>query len=221
MKRFFLLIVLVMVVSWIVASHRSPFRRPAGPPRHWAAERHGMKVTRAAGSRPRRAGKPSVPSLRRDEVAKLCEARDEVRQAFDEARDEVHQAFDEVRVALVSTTTRRALCLQFPPLPPSASEEAEGLPVPIVPGTRVTKAEAKPPAALATRASRTVVSAVSTQSLAMDCDRAALGHQGARRGRCSPSVARRGGKLARSRGSALVDASGADARRHDCGRASA
>ena len=30
MKRFFLLIVLVMVVSWIVASHRSAARRTTG-----------------------------------------------------------------------------------------------------------------------------------------------------------------------------------------------
>ena len=82
----------------------------------------------------------------RDEVREaLAEARDEVRQAFDEARDEVHQAFDEVRVALVSDDDRSRALPPVPPSPPSASEEAEGLPVPIVPGTRVTEAEARPP----------------------------------------------------------------------------
>ena len=77
----------------------------------------------------------------------LAEARDEVRQAFDEARDEVHEAFDEVRVALVSDDDPPHALPPVPPYPPSASEEAEGLPVPIVPGTRVTEAEAKPPGA--------------------------------------------------------------------------
>ena len=43
------------------------------------------------------------------------------------------------------TTTRSRALPPVPPSPPAASEEAEGLPVPIVPGTRVTEAEARPP----------------------------------------------------------------------------
>jgi hypothetical protein len=177
MKRFFLLIVLVMMVSWIAASHRSPFRRPAGPPAPWALLHHvhegdaGHRVAVETRRKPQRAFAEA-----RDEFCEaLDEARDEVRQAFAEARDDLHEAFDEVRVALVcDDDSSRAL----PPVPVSpsvASEVAEGLPVPIVPGTRVTEAEARPPAAApaapvavapaAPRASANAVApAVSTQS---------------------------------------------------------
>jgi hypothetical protein len=86
MKRLFLLIVLVLVVSWLVASHRSPFRRHDGPTRYWAGAEHRG---RAGDARHRR----------------------------------------------IAVETR-----------PNTLEEAEGLPVPIVPGTRVTEAKASPPA---------------------------------------------------------------------------
>jgi hypothetical protein len=151
MKRFFLLIVLVMMVSWIAASHRSPFRRPTGPPAHWAALHHvyegdaGHRVAVETRRKPQRAFAEARAEFREA----LDEVRDEVRHAFAEARDDLHEAVDEVRVALVcDDDSSRALPL--PPLPASpsaASEVAEGLPVPIVPGTRVTKAEARPPAA--------------------------------------------------------------------------
>jgi hypothetical protein len=171
MKRFFLLIVLVMMVSWIAASHRSPFRRPAGPPAHWATLGHvyegdtGHRVAVETRRKPQRA----FAEARAEFCEALDEASDEVRQAFAEARDDLHEAFDEVRVALVcDDDSSRAL----PPLsasPSAASEVAEGLPVPIVPGTRVTEAMAMPPAAApapaAPRASvNAVAPAFSTQS---------------------------------------------------------
>jgi hypothetical protein len=159
------------MVSWIAASHRSPFRRPAGPPAHWATLRHvyegdtGHRVAVETRRKPQRAFAEA-----RDEFCEaLDEARDEVRQAFAEARDDLHEAFDEVRVALVcDDDSSRAL----PPVPASpsvASEAAEGLPVPIVPGTRVTEAMAIPPAAAAAPAAPrapavAVMPAVSTQS---------------------------------------------------------
>jgi hypothetical protein len=86
MKRLFLLIVLVLVVSWLVASHRSPFRRHARPARYWAGAEHRGRV-------------------------------------------------GDARHRRIAVETRR-----------DTLEEAEGLPVPIVPGTRVTEAEASPPA---------------------------------------------------------------------------
>ena len=145
MKRFFLLIVLVMLVSWVMASHRSAPMRPAGSPRHWNGPRfvHDGDARRRIAAEARQQTRRALAEARQA----LDEARDEVRQAFDEARDEVRQAFDEVRVALVSDDDDppHAIRLRLR-RSASAREEAEGLPVPIVPGTRVTEAEAEPPA---------------------------------------------------------------------------
>ena len=161
MRRFFLLIVLVMVVSWVVASHRSPFRRAAEAPRYWTAERraHDGDASRRVAVEANQKTRRALAEARHA----LAEARDEVRHAFDEARDEVHQAFDEARVALVCDDPPSRTLPPVPPLPPSANEEVEGLPVPIVPGTRVITAEAKPPAPRDSAVA--VASAVSTQSL--------------------------------------------------------
>jgi hypothetical protein len=130
MKRFFLLIVLVMVASWMIASHRSPFHRSAaGPSGRWAVERRG----RDGDVRHRH-----VASVTRRKTQQLpAEANGEVRQDLDEARGEVHlsSTFDDG--SRVSRPVR--------PASPPATEEAEGLPVPIVPGTRVTEAKITPP----------------------------------------------------------------------------
>jgi hypothetical protein len=170
MKRFFLLIVLVMMVSWIAASHRSPFRRPAGPPAHWAALRHvhegdaGHRIVAETRRKPQRA----FAEAREEFREAVDEMRDEVRQAFAEARDDLHEAFDEVRVALVCDDDSSRALPPVPASPAEASEVAEGLPVPIVPGTRVTEAVARPPAAVAPAAPSApaiaVVPAISTQS---------------------------------------------------------
>jgi hypothetical protein len=73
----------------------------------------------------------------------LREARDETRQAWSEARDEVRRAYRNVLAADDSE-------LPLPPSPPASPlqvrEQADGIPVPIVPWTRVTDAEARPPA---------------------------------------------------------------------------
>jgi hypothetical protein len=159
MKRLFLLIVLVALVSWFIVRHRWDHVRPAGPSRHGNASFY-VDTSEAKGrllAKVRHHARQTLNEAHdevhhafdeaRDEVHKAFdEARDDVHQAFDEARDDVHQALSEVRVALVADDgSPRALSPA--PAPPAAErEEAEGLPVPIVPGTRVTEAEARPPA---------------------------------------------------------------------------
>ncbi len=166
MKRYFLLIVLVMMVSWIAASHRSPFRRPAGPPAHWAGLRHdhdGDAGHRIA-AETRRRSQCALAEAGDEFRQALDEARDDLRQAFAEARDDLHEAFGDVRVALVSDDDSSRALPPVPACPSAASEVAEGLPVPIVPGTRVTEAEARPPAPVAPTSAIAVVPGVSTQS---------------------------------------------------------
>jgi hypothetical protein len=165
MRRFFLLIVLVMVVSWISASRRSPFRRPAESPRHWAAERY-LNDGESGRRNPvdtRRKNQRALAEVRDEVRHTFDEVRDEVHKAFDEARDELHKTFDKVRVTVVSDEDDPSPVLP-PVLPslPTASEEAEGLPVPIVPGTRVAEAEARPPTRRGPATA--VVPAVATQS---------------------------------------------------------
>jgi hypothetical protein len=156
MKRFFFLIVLVMLVFRIMARHRSAHIRPAGPP-PWRENipryaHHGHAARRpspTAREQARQAFDEARDEARQafDEARHaLDEARDEARQAFDEARGEVRQAFDEVRGTLVSSDDPAHAPPLAPSSPPSARVEAEGLPVPIVPGTRVSEAEARPPA---------------------------------------------------------------------------
>jgi hypothetical protein len=147
MKRSFLLIVLVMLVLWIIvrAARRSEHVQPAGSSRHWNGPRnvHRGDPGRRYADETRQQTRRALAEARQA----LAKARNEIHQAFDEARDEVREAFDEVRVELVSADD--APSRRSPPAPSaraSASEEAEGLPVPIVPGTRVTEAEARPPA---------------------------------------------------------------------------
>lgn len=143
MKRFFLLIALVMAVSWIAVSHRSPFGTHAGPP-----HRGGSYYVHEADSGRMIANETRLQTRRAVAEARqaLAEARDEVRQAVVEARNEVHQALGNMRLNAVIDDDSSPALPTIPPSPPVASEDAEGLPVPIVPGTRVTEAEAAPPA---------------------------------------------------------------------------
>jgi hypothetical protein len=125
MKRLFLMIVLVMLVYMVAASHRRARRVSVSPspPAHWAEFRH--RHDRDAGDR--------LANEVRDEVRQAVHrVRTEVRQAVDEVRHEVRQVFD----GDDDSRSRRNPSL----------EEADGLPVPIVPGTRVTLAQTKPPA---------------------------------------------------------------------------
>jgi hypothetical protein len=164
MKRLFLIIALVMLAFWVMARHCAEHSRPAGYFGHGTGPhfaRHSHKtVPRPISAVALHESRQALHEARRtlDEAHNevrhaFDEARDDVRQAFDEARDEVQRAFEEVRGELVSTDNPRHA---FPPAdlqPPSkACESAEGLPVPIVPGTRVSEARAQPPAPLRPRA---------------------------------------------------------------------
>jgi hypothetical protein len=123
MKRLILMIVVVMLAFWVLARHRVAHMRPARSA-HWSgaqyaqdheARRHLHEVKQA-----------------------LKEAGHDIRNAVGEASDEVHHAIDEVRGSLFSGEDDDA--------PRQVErEEADGLPVRIVPGTRVTEAHALPP----------------------------------------------------------------------------
>lgn len=132
MKRLFVMIGLVILVFWIIRSHRQGLIRPTGLLGHGTSARfahRGDTTRRFAAS----GGHQTQQAL------------DEARQALDEARDEVRQAFHEMRGTLVSNDNPRHAPLPTPRTPASVRQEAEGLPVPIVPGTRVLEAEAQPP----------------------------------------------------------------------------
>jgi hypothetical protein len=131
MKRLFLLIVVVMLVYWAMASHRWGLIRPAGPPGH----RDGRIYTHDRDN-----GRHSPDEVGREVRQAFKEVHHELREAGHELRDELHRAVAEVRGAFVSDDD--AADDQ-----PGAveREDAEGLPVRIVPGTRVTEAQAMPP----------------------------------------------------------------------------
>ncbi len=160
MKRFFVTLILVLLVVWAV---RSSHPRPVfqAPPPGWPGPRHphdGVAGRQLAEAR-RQAQRELAEAGRvlddvRHEVQKAYrEARQEIRHAWSEASDEIRQAYHD---ALASEGGPRPPMSPPPPSPPVlAREDAEGIPVPIVPGTRVTRAEARPPAPPARLISRT------------------------------------------------------------------
>jgi hypothetical protein len=166
MRRLFIyLIVAIVVIGALRAMHHRPARY-APPPVRWhhrpaphddgarrevvAAEQARRQAQQATAEARRQAQQAAAEARRalveagRDLREAYREARDEVSRAYREARDELHRAYREV----VADRGGRPP-LPPPPLPPPAEapalEEADGLPVPIVPGTRVTEAEARPP----------------------------------------------------------------------------
>jgi hypothetical protein len=169
MKRLILLIILVMLAFWILKVDQRARWAPSGSP----AYRNGPQYVDFRDAKRDFAAKaPKVSGQVRDEMRQawheareeirqsVDEVRDEVRHAVNEVRNEVRQAFDESRAALVSddddppsTLPQAPSAPPAPPAPAAAAplEQAEGLPVPIVPGTRVTEAVAQPPAPPARR----------------------------------------------------------------------
>lgn len=130
MKRLFLMIVLVMLVYMVAASHRR-LQRPAvaPPPVFKVRHRQDGDAGKRFAAKTRDKVRQTIDEVRQD----LDEARNEVREAFDGLREDIHQAVDGDDDSWSG------------PNPPR--EAAEGLPVAIVPGTRVTVAQAKPPVA--------------------------------------------------------------------------
>ena len=125
-----------MLVYWVWARERSALMRPAGPPGHRSGPHYVQD----------REAKRQLAKAGREVQRALRDAEHEIRHAVDKTHDEVHRAIDEVRGALLANDDDENDTK--PPVPqPSAveREDAEGLPVAIVPGTRVTEAQAVPP----------------------------------------------------------------------------
>jgi hypothetical protein len=129
MKRIILLIVVVILAYWVLARHRIAHMRPARQA-HWNG-RHD--------AHDRDARRHLVAKAGHEVHQALKEAGHEIHNAAGEMSEEFNHAIDEVRGALFSEEEDDA---------PSVveREEADGLPVRIVPGTRVTEAHAAPPA---------------------------------------------------------------------------
>jgi hypothetical protein len=154
MKRFLFLAVLVAVAFWVLARHRMTCVRPAMT--HDRHATHGeafgaqrsvearavRDAARRAKDEARRKAREALAEARRG----LQEARREIGEAFEEAREEVRQAFDEahesVAFAEEETSPDKGGAASRAPV----REVADGLPVPIVPGSRVTEAKLQPPA---------------------------------------------------------------------------
>jgi hypothetical protein len=139
MKRLILLLIVAGLVYWVWARERSALMRPApsghrnGP--RYVQDRQARKHLAEAG---RKAG--------RDVQRALRDAEHEIRHAVDKTHDEVHRAIAEVRGAFRSEDDDDAELTGVAQANVLEREDAEGLPVPIVPGTRVTDAQPVPPA---------------------------------------------------------------------------
>jgi hypothetical protein len=152
MKRFFITLFLVLLVVWALrASHHPRHVPPSPPPMRWhgpphphhgPAGREFAEAQREAQRALAEAGR-AVHEASHEVRKAFGEARKEIRHAFREVSEEVRQAYHE---ALAANDGPRPPVPPAPPVPPvSAREEVDGIPVPIVPGTRVTRAEAQPP----------------------------------------------------------------------------
>ncbi len=157
MKRILLLLIVAMFALFLLriahrhAHHSSDarWRKERG----WMSAREGDAQRRVL-AKAHRDSRRALDEARAEVRQAFREAGQEVREAFDEARDEMRREFGEARAELVSDDDSPIAPPQPPsppsplsPPPPPEREDAEGLPVQIVPGTRVTHAEARPPAA--------------------------------------------------------------------------
>ncbi len=126
MKRPLLFFLLVMMLAWVVTTryfrvHNAPRRNLPGAQQLWAAKRapqHALRAAQEARTKAQQAAQEARVEVHRA----LAEARNEFHQSLAEAHEELHCALDEVR------------------------ESVEGIPVSIVPGTRVVEALPQPPA---------------------------------------------------------------------------
>lgn len=129
MKRLFLVILLVMFVAWFTSVRHARVRdrgeRARFDDRGRAAAQAHREALQAS-AKARREASQAVAEARRETHRVVAEAKVEVRQALDEAAHEVRVALEEAAQEI-----RQAV---------------DGIPVPIVPGTRTTEAVAQPPA---------------------------------------------------------------------------
>jgi hypothetical protein len=125
MKRLILLIVVAMLAYWVWSREHSSLMRPAGPSGH----RNGQRFVQD-----------------REARKQLAKAGREVHRALRDAEQEIRHAVNEVRGAFNSDDDDDEVATSAAQASVVEREEAEGLPVPIVPGTRVTDAHAVAPA---------------------------------------------------------------------------
>ncbi len=135
MKRLILLLIVAGLVYWVWARERAALMRPA-PSGHWNGPRYVQD----------RDTRKHLAKAGREVQRALREAEHEIRHAVDKTHDEVHRRFAEVRGAFGSDDDDDAEQTGVFHTKVVEREDAEGLPVPIVPGTRVTDAQAMPPA---------------------------------------------------------------------------
>ena len=130
MKRLFLLIVVVMLVYWVLARHRSTLVRPAGAPGH----RNGPHYAHDREARRHLSPEPGTRCSRR------CEKPD-TRFAMPSTRRVTRFIVPSTKsAARCSRRRRQAACAV------EAMRKPRGFRCRIVPGTRVTEAQAVPPA---------------------------------------------------------------------------
>jgi hypothetical protein len=141
MRRLFIYLMVAMLAFGALKAIRSGTR----PPHHYGPHHPQRDLAVEARRKAQQAAAEASRAIREagHEVRQAWhETREELGRAYQEARDEIRQAYHE---ALADDDDGRT---PLPPVPSSvapAREEVEGLPVPIVPGTRVTQAEARPP----------------------------------------------------------------------------
>jgi hypothetical protein len=135
MKRLILLLIVAGLVYWVWARERSALMRPA-PSGHWNGPRYVQDHET----------RKNLAKAGREVQRAFREAEHEIRHAVDKTHDEVHRAFAEVRGAFASDDDDDAEQTGVARTKVLEREDADGLPVQIVPGTRVTDAQAVPPA---------------------------------------------------------------------------
>ncbi len=138
MKRLILLIFVVMLAYWILARHSSTLAPPAGTvhrnSRHLV---HGHDTTRHFVMQPGQGVKQSINDVGHAVHQAVGEASEKVKSKFDEFCDVCLGDDDDPTVTVIRSHAQPSVLER---------EDAEGIPVPIVPGTRVTEAQPVPPA---------------------------------------------------------------------------
>ena len=142
MKRFFVFIVLLILVSWVAVRHRGvrgPVSVPpgeGGPPGRAYSGHESRRISVA--------GRQQTQRALAEARQVVAQVRNEVRHAVDETHDELRHAIDRIHISV--TTADDSDCAVSPQVNPTTKREsADGLPVLIVPGTRVTEAIPQPP----------------------------------------------------------------------------
>jgi hypothetical protein len=126
MKRLLLLILLVMMVAFVIRSRHAAIQERDRPAT--------VEDTRRALARARHNLQEALNKNRHEAHRAVAQAHIEARKALNEARETLDDAHQEVRVA-------------FQEAAQEIREAVDGIPVPIVPGTRVDEAVAQPPRA--------------------------------------------------------------------------